>query len=217
MKSLKEQAPLTNEDIEKYWHIVVKTVNSYASKKMIPAYMDKDDLCQELYTALLEAIRRYNEENKIPLEAWIRMICGFRLVDYIRSSSWLPKTMFHKLSKSGEAIPSQYCLSDTCSAIENIDDIFSYILNVSLNEIPFSDYIDTEDLAKSIFFGKDKVLTKRNSEILYAYFVEEVTMKTIGEKYNLTESRVCQIISENLGYVQDATRKYLNDSKTSYL
>ena len=78
-------------------------------------------------------------------------------------------------------------LSDSIENITNID--------------PY-DLIDNDNQLELVYDSLDKLNPKKYL-LLYLYYFEGITLKTIGEIFNITESRVCQVIKQCIKTVQN--------------
>lgn len=212
MPDLKKLIPLSDAEVEEYWGIVRKVVKYYHMTKRLPAHLDEDDLCQELYGALLEALRTYSPSEGTKKTTWVRKICYFRLLDFLRADSWIPRPTFYKLVNNEEKIPSQYCVSDIVYSEDRQDDLTAMKESSIFVVLDTDNVIDVEDLANYLFNMKKRGVADRDKEILYQYFMLDKSMKSIGEMHDLTESRISQIINSYLPEIKEMAQRVIEQT-----
>jgi len=213
LENLKTYVPLTPEQIDKYWPIVQKVTDRYLKKATLPPFIDRDDINQELYIALLEALNTFDNRAVGPsgrhmkLHTWIKKICLYRIIDFIRRSSWIPRTAYSKIKAVPDKnVPTQYSSGDMSEANLSLNDGTSSYKSYEIDDT--SHNLERDNLANILFKNLHTGNSHRTRCMLHDYFIFNHSMKHIANAYKITESRVCQIIARVLPEVIRRATRY---------
>ncbi len=210
-----------NDLLMEYLPLVKKVVNRlYQPFKQHNEY---DDFISCGVLGLMDAFDRYSPSKGASFETYAQIRIRGEVIDYMRSLDWAPvqtririkkvAAAFDELSQVENRMVSDAEVADYLGISENsLNEIQkeSYFLNViKIEEMINESYCQKElamgenqiqnDLEKKDFREKlvkaIESLKDREQRVMSLYYVEEMTLKEIGEILDLTESRVCQIHS----------------------
>lgn len=145
---------------------------AYQKKKTLPKFVDVEDLKSAAYLGLVEAASRFDPSFNVAFSTFAYPRIFGAIHDFLREQGWLKRgDLTPVLSLESYMDDDKKCLKNNiCSKYEgNIKDCFDHITNK----------LDIQ--AKSI---------------LRYYFIEEYSLKEVGDKIGLSESRVCQLIKK---------------------
>ena len=160
----------TEELIIKYIPLANKI--AFTKKKTLPRHVDVEELQSAAYMGLCEAANRFDEARGVTFSTFAYPRIVGAIVDYLREQSWGkrndPKTAFS--------------------------------LDVSLAEdgIPLKDMIvskldaNTEEMLEVV----SRDLDGYAENVMRCYFIDECSMKEVGERFGVSESRICQLITK---------------------
>lgn len=146
---------------------------AYEKKRNLPNFIDVEDLKSAAYLGLVEAASRFDPSRGIAFSTFAyRRIFG-AIQDYLREQGWL---------KRGD---STKVLS--LDLVDNDSDDFA--LKDTIEAKPAD---DTEECFEVIASNLDE----QAQSILRHYFIDEFSMKEVGEKFGISESRISQLIKQ---------------------
>lgn len=162
-----------NELVEQYMPLANKLAQQ--AKRTLPKFVDIEDLKSAAYLGLVEAGSRYNAELSVAFStfAYPRIFGAIR--DYLREQGWIRK---------GDLTP---VLSLDLRSKESEE----YTLGDLIEAKPESES-ETEESFEVITINLDK----KAKQVLRSYFIDENSMKEVGEKFNVSESRISQLIKQ---------------------
>lgn len=142
---------------------------AYQKKKSLPKFVDVEDLKSAAYLGLVEAASRFNPSFGVAFSTFAYPRIFGSIHDYLRDQGWIKRgdlTPIISLDSEGD-----YCLGNTIQAKKetNLDECFDYITN------------NLDNNAK---------------KLLRYYFIEEYSMKELGLKAGVSESRISQLIKK---------------------
>jgi len=212
---------IRNDLLMEYIPLVKKVVNRlYQPFKQKNEY---EDFISCGVLGLMDAFDRYNPTKGASFETYAQIRIRGEIIDYMRSLDWAPvqtririkkvAAAYDELSQVENRMVSELEVADYLGISEDsLNEIQkeSYFLNViKIEEMINESYCQKEfatqenqiqnDIEQKDF--KEKLikaissLKDREQKIMSLYYVEEMTLKEIGEILDLTESRVCQIHS----------------------
>jgi RNA polymerase sigma factor for flagellar operon FliA len=164
---------VTSKQIKEQMPFVLNAVKNYIRLGRISVVTDFDDLVQAALIGQANALSTY-DSTKSALNTFSTYKIFGAMVDEQR------KMMFVKRSKSGSPkteLPNFVTIEDLVIQGEEIE----------AKEEKGNNY------DRDILLGMINELPKRMSYVLMEYFFKGKTLTQIGEKLELTESRVCQI------------------------
>lgn len=161
-------------------HLVHRVVRRMARR--LPRCVSADDLVSAGTLGLMDALTRYDTGRAASFAPYAEIRIRGAILDHLRAMDWLPRSA-RATVKAG----------DSDAAIVSVEDVREDGFDTFATTLPLpSSAIERaerkEQLARAI--GR---LSQRDREILALYYVEDLTLKQIGEVLNVTESRVCQL------------------------
>lgn len=158
---------------------------AYQKKKFLPKFIDVEDLKSAAYLGLVEAAKRFDSKFGVMFSTYAYHRIVGSMNDFLRDQGWL---------KRGDLTP---VLSLDFSL--NEEDV------VLKDSIPAKAENSTEENLEVITLGLDH----QAKAIIRHYFVEEYSMKEIGEIIGVSESRVCQLLKIYKGKIKQNWSKSL--------
>ena len=203
--------------IEEYLPFVKRVAQRLARR--LPSHIALEDLISAGVVGLLEALNRYDTSRQIDFEKFAEFRVKGAILDELRRRDLMARdarlesknieNAVQDLTKELSREPEEEELADrlelsvpdlrkkleklTPVRVVSFTDV--YPMNTPADDAsPFDEYAKKqkiEQLAKAI--GK---LGERHQQVLQLYYQEDLTLKDIGYVLSVTESRVCQILSE---------------------
>ena len=191
-QKLKEWPPLTNEEINKYWHIVQQVTRKFIANKpnqcsYIEPFTSQEDIENELYTALLEAIRTYdpNHPKQASIESCIYTRCSFRLIDFMRTKYWVKRSTYKNLEED-----------DFVTHIQTNSDTIDFLKDeLSCNE-EIGEDLKVKDLGEYLFKNLAFEDHIKVQDMLTMFFIEHYSAKDIGKKHKVTSNYLYHVIRQ---------------------
>lgn len=158
---------LQNTLVEQYVPLARKL--AYQKRKVLPRFVDVDELISAAYMGLVEAASRFEPEKNVCFSTYAYPRITGAIHDYLRECRWGKR--------------------DDPVSVES--------LNSSTDDGPVRDVetpaqTDYEEMLEVVSKG----LGEQAHNVLKLYFVDECTMKEVGERMGVTEGRVSQIIKD---------------------
>lgn len=162
--------------------------------RRLPANVSLDDLVGAGSVGLIDAVKRFDPARAPSFAAYAELRIRGAILDHLRSVDWLPRSMRASV-KRGESE----------SAVVSVDD----------HTIGFEAFADAGPSPSMAFEQRERQaglaaaitqLPERSRRVLALYYIDELTLKEIGEVLGVTESRVCQLHSEAVQRLKDAVR-----------
>lgn len=213
-----------NDLLMEYLPLVKKVVNRlFQPYKQQNEY---DDFISCGILGLMDALERYNPSKGASFETYAQIRIRGEIIDYMRSLDWAPVQIRIKVKRVAAAFEELSQAESRLVSDREVAEYLG-ISESSLNEIQKESYflnvIKIEELLNESYYQKELIscenqiqsdlekedfkqnlvkaiseLKDREQKIMSLYYVEEMTLKEIGEIMDLTESRVCQIHSSVL-------------------
>jgi RNA polymerase sigma factor (sigma-70 family) len=144
---------------------------AYQRKKTLPKFIDIEELKSAAYLGLVEAASRYKPEIGVTFSTFAYPRIFGAIHDYIREQGWL---------KRGDLTP-----------VLSLDEPVSASDNCALKDtIEAKPQDDTEECFEVITLHLDA----QAKAVLRYYFIDDYSMKEVGEKFGVSESRISQLI-----------------------
>ncbi len=192
----------------------------------LPPSVERDDLYGAGVVGLIDAVERFDSSRGIAFTTFAEMRVRGAILDNLRLSDWASRTVrrrareiqaayVHLEQKNGRSVTeeevAEHLNIDISELRENLRDIRG--LKVSnLDErdeetglcvadlVPDTSLSPLEELGnreyrENLALAIDK-LPERERQVIALYYVEELTMKEIGDVLGVTESRVSQLRSQ---------------------
>ena len=162
----------THEIIEQNMDFATRL--AYRRKRALPSFIDAEALQSAAYLGLVEAASRYDPERGVLFTAFAyRRILG-AIDDYLRELQWGGK-LNHVDMASLDIRVDEECgtLADIIEGRSDVDHEGKEALEVVATK-----------------------LGSRATEIFRYCFIDELSMREVGEKFGVSESRISQLIAE---------------------
>lgn len=143
-------------------------------KKTLPKFIDIEEIRSAAYLGLVEAATRYKPELGIKFTTFSYPRIFGAIHDYLREQGWM---------KRGE-YETMHSLDAICAAEGESKDC---VLKDTIAAKPKD---DTEECFEVITLKLDD----QGKKILKTYFIDEYSMKEVGERFGVSESRISQLI-----------------------
>lgn len=143
---------------------------AYQKKRSLPDFVDVEDLKSAAYLGLVEAANRFDSKFDVAFSTFAYPRIFGAIHDYLREQGWF---------KRGDLTP----VMSLDSAFDNQDCVLR-------DTIPSKPNDNTKENLEAITLGLDD----QDKAIISYYFVEEYSMKEIGEIIGISESRVSQLL-----------------------
>ncbi len=146
---------------------------AYERKRNLPKFIDVEELKSAAYMGLVEAATRFDQELGVAFSTFAYPRIFGAIQDYLREQGWMKRgNKAPMLSLDSTESEDSVCLKDTIQAKpqqSNAEDLFEIIT------------LKFDDNAKSV---------------LRHYFIDDCSMKEVGEKFGVSESRISQLIKQ---------------------
>ena len=151
---------------------------AFQKKRNLPLFIDVEDLKSAAYLGLVEAASRFNPELGIAFSTFAYPRVFGAIQDFLRRETMGKRGNYSKVYSLNDQKDGESCLQDTLEAqSERNDEEFLEVVSQDLG-----------DQAK---------------EIIRFYFIDECSMREVGEKFNVSESRISQMIKRYKERIRD--------------
>jgi len=178
-------------EIDQWRHLVWYVVNRI--KARLPVSVSEDELFAAGMYGLMRAARSYDPTRGAGFKTYAYHRIRGSILDDLRRLDFLPRSMRDRARKSGEEAPSVVGIPTDEDGHESLAARQAQVESES------SDMHDL--LHREIDALPDKMRI-----VMSMYYREEMKMREIGEKLNLTESRVSQIHSNAVSRLRRVMR-----------
>lgn len=155
--------------VEKYMPMANKL--ACQKKRSLPSFIDVDELKSAAYMGLVEAASRFNPELGIAFSTFAYPRISGAINDYLRELGWGKKS--DPTASVSLDIPNEHGVTQA--------DLIEARVDQGQEELFEAMTVSFDDQAK---------------EVLRNYFIDECSMKEVGEKFNVSESRISQLIKQ---------------------
>lgn len=205
-------------------------------KARLPACVELDDLIQSGMLGLMDAVSHFEEGHGAAFETYATIRIRGAMVDELRQSDWAPRSVHKCTRQIADAVSKlSHELSreprDTEIAAElhvSLDKYHQMLLDSSTSQIiGIEDLGVTEDVISDSDQRSDRIfeklataefkkalveaikkLPRREQQVLSLYYEEELNLKEIGSVLDLSESRICQIMSQSMARLRAALKEW---------
>ena len=236
-KKTAQQEKLSMDDcVEKYAHLVKR--NAYHLLSRLPKTVQVEDLIQSGMVGLIEANQRFDPSKMVNFETYANIRIRGTMLDDLRKSSWMPRSVHHNMRKIAEAIHKienktgheaqtkdiikelgvdMKSYSEMAGAAQ-ANELFSFDeLREDSITMENSDTDPYEETHKSEVHGVLKTLLEalpeREQMVLAFYYTEKLRFKEIGEVLGVGEARVCQIHGQAISRLHSRLKSKLQDQE----
>lgn len=230
-----------NNLVEEYLNLVHYCAERINDR--LPNSIDIKDLKHNGVMGLFDAIEKYDPSKGVKFKTYSTMRIRGSILDSLRSEDWVPRLIRKRSHKYKEAIreleaekgrrPTDIEIAEKMDlSLNEFDELqreisTSMMFSLTQNSNEEDDKLenidrlednrepqpDKEVYKKDIIQYVGDHLSKKERLVLMLYYVEELTMKEIGETLGLSESRICQIHSKLIADLQ----KRLEDKEEELL
>lgn len=205
-------------------------------KARLPACVELDDLIQSGMLGLMDAASHFEEGHGAVFETYATIRIRGAMVDELRQSDWAPRSVHKSTRQIADAVSKlSHELSrsprDTEIAAElnvSLEKYHQMLLDSSTSQIVgIEDLGVTEDVISDSDQRSDRIfeklaatefkqalveaikkLPKREQQVLSLYYEEELNLKEIGRVLDLSESRICQILSQSMARLRASLKDW---------
>jgi len=204
--------------VELYIPLVRNVADKLSAR--LPRTVDRDDLVSAGTFGLFKAIEGYDPSKNTRFETYGRLRARGAMIDFLRQQDWIPREARNRGSRLAETIETlrrELERDPTDLEIARRAQITLRRLRTALSElhfgaiIPFSengdetasldgpdvltDEVEPSDILhrREIYEVVRRELTAVERRLVDAYYFKGLTLKAIGKKEGISESRVCQI------------------------
>ena len=157
-------------------------------KKTLPNFIDLDEIKSAAYMGLVEAATRYKPEMGVKFTTFSYTRIFGAIHDYLREQGWMKKDGEYQTMQNLD-----YQIADSdgkkCTIMDSIA-------------------AKCEDTTEECFEVVTLKLDDQAKKILRTYFIEEYSMKEVGDQIGVSESRVCQLIKQYKSSMKNSWNEY---------
>ena len=207
--------------VETYMPLVRSVAEQLALR--LPRTVDEEDLMSAGVFGLFKAIENFDPERNVRFETYCRLRVRGAMIDFLRQQDWIPREARNRGSRLADVIadmreklgrdPTDLELARRLRlSLEALRDALTELRfgsMVSLNaaeddegptpEEPSKPFVVADAEPHEILHRREiyevvtRELTDVERRLVRAYYFEGLTLKDIGKKEGISESRVCQI------------------------
>lgn len=198
-------------------------------------YWNVEDTISMGVLCAMDCIESYDAQKNLTFEAYLYSKLKFKLIDELRSYGFIPRRVSQQGKLVNEALENlTQQLSRTPSDEElatflnmEVNQLSLHYYEISMNYLMSIEEIaettgdrfleDTHTLSPKQIFNKKQdlellkqailCLSEREQILINLYYVEQYKFKEIGEVFEVTEARVCQMHAQALNKM----KKYLKE------
>lgn len=209
---------LSHEELVERYASLVRRI-AYQLLHRLPSHIQVEDLQQAGMIGLLEAARNYDPSPGASFETYAGIRIRGAMLDEVRKTDWTPRSVHRRAREASEAIrwienaegrdardaevaerlgvsleEYHHVLQDAAKAhLLSIDDLAGTDGDIQAGDTggPFESFARTrfrQSLIEAI-----AGLPEREHQVISLYYNEGLSLREIGERLGVTESRVCQI------------------------
>ncbi len=234
---LQQRRDATALKVEQYAPLVKRI--ALHLKARLPASVELDDLIQAGMLGLMDAVQNFEEGHGAAFETYATIRVRGAMIDEMRRSSWAPRSVHQSTRQISDAMAAlAHKLSrepkDSEIAAElkvSLEKYYQMLLDSSSSQIVGIDDLGISDdvIGESSDHREDKLfnllasaefkqalaraiakLPEREQQVLSFYYDEELNLREIGAVLDLSESRVCQIMSQAMARLRSMLKDWRN-------
>ena len=211
-------------EIEKFAPLVKRI--ALHLKARLPASVEVDDLIQSGMLGLMDALQNFEEGHGAVFETYASIRIRGAMIDEMRASDWAPRSVHRNTREISQAITvlshrlgrgpkdveiaaelkvsvekyRQMLLDSSTSQMIGIEDlgVSEDVLSAdssSNHEDKLFNALATSEFRQALAKAISELPT-REQQVLAFYYDEELNLREIGQVLEVSESRVCQILSQ---------------------
>ncbi|MEQ1644960.1 MAG: FliA/WhiG family RNA polymerase sigma factor [Pyrinomonadaceae bacterium] len=192
----------------------------------LPSSVERDDLYGAGVVGLIDAVEKYDASRGVAFTTFAELRVRGAILDNLRASDWASRTVRRRareiqaayahleqknggtVSESEVAVHMNIPISELRETLQDIDGLKVSNLDERDEQtgLSISDLISDKSISPLDELGQTEFrqhlvkavdgLPERERQVIALYYVEELTMKEIGEVMGVTESRVSQLRSQ---------------------
>ncbi|MBO8416206.1 MAG: RNA polymerase sigma factor FliA [Proteobacteria bacterium] len=234
---MQQKRDLTAQKVEQYAPLVKRI--ALHLKARLPASVELDDLIQAGMLGLMSALQNFEDGHGAAFETYATIRVRGAMIDEMRQASWAPRSVHQNTRQISDAMTTlSHKLGrepkDSEIAAElkvSLEKYYQMLMDssnsqiVGIEDLGISDDVIGESsdhredklfnlLASSQFkqalAEAIKKLPEREQQILAFYYDEEMNLREIGAIYGLSESRICQIMSQAMARLRSMLKDWRN-------
>ncbi len=206
-------------------------------KARLPASVELDDLIQSGMLGLMDALSHFEDGHGASFETYATIRVRGAMIDEMRQSDWAPRAVHQGTRQIADAVsrlqgtlgrpPKDTEIADELGVA--LDKYRQMLLDSSTSRIiGIEDLGVTDDvIAQNRDHKEDKLfellaasefkqalsaaisrLPEREQQVLALYYDEELNLREIGQVLDLSESRICQIMSSAMARLRSGLRSW---------
>tara|TARA_B100000925_G_scaffold268234_1_gene229250 strand:+ start:510 stop:1280 length:771 start_codon:yes stop_codon:yes gene_type:complete len=201
----------------------VKLVERSAKKllRRLPDSVELGDLVGNGYIGLLDAMNKYDVTKNDNFAAYAEIRIRGAMLDGLRSMDWVPRSvrqkahhiqqasdkLFHKNGKIPNAEELAHELAITTDTLRQWQQETARTDCLSADSLDIQ-WEDDKAISPEKNLERNETvmllglamarLNEKQQQVMSLYYLEDLTLKEVGEVLEVTESRICQIHSEGL-------------------
>ncbi|MBP1763190.1 MAG: sigD 1 [Firmicutes bacterium] len=188
----------------------------------LPQHVDKDDLANNGFFGLLNAIERFDITRGIKFETYAATRIRGSILDALRAQDWIPTSLRHKARVFEETLAkleNQLGRSASDDEIAVAMQLSAHELRVLVSQLNACTVISLEEFAQSVtipqqssnpsqFTEEQEIramlaraidkLPEKERTVVSLYYYEELTLKEISLILHLSEARISQLHTKAL-------------------
>jgi len=207
--------PITDE------HIALVERSAKKLIRRLPDSVELGDLVGNGYIGLLDALSKYDIQKNDNFAAYAEIRIRGAMLDGLRAMDWVPRSVrqkAHHIQAATDKIYNQKGRLPTLEELANQLEITTDTLRQWQQETTRTDCLSVDAMdaqledQKAVSPEKNMErnetimllglamtrLNEKQQQVMSLYYLEDLTLKEVGEVLEVTESRVCQIHSEGI-------------------
>ena len=194
--------------------------------RRFPSNVDVEELINVGVMGLIDAVDRFDPSRKVPFKAYAEIRIRGAIVDALRESDWVPRSVRRKYNRIELArtelrrqlgrSPSREEIAEVLGL--SIDEYELMAEDARLRKLVSLDApVDDEDVTQ--IFQREELraevlkavrhLPKKERTAVSLYYLHDLILKEIGEVLGVTESRASQLCSQGVKRLRFRLSRYL--------
>ena len=153
---------------------------AFQKKRTLPKFIDIDELKSAAYLGLVEAASRFDQSLGIAFSTFAYPRIFGAIQDYLREQGWMKRGNKERML----SLDAPCADDETCTLKDAIE-------------------AKQEDDVEGLFNIITMKFDRQSKAVLKHYFIDEYSMKEVGEKFGVSESRISQLIKQYKRRIQN--------------
>lgn len=153
--------------------------------RRLPRSVPLDDLVGAGSLGLIDAVKRFDPARAPSFSAYAELRIRGAILDHLRALDWLPRSMRASV-KRGESDAAVIAIDDRAGP--GCD-------GFAANQPSAPTMLEQREVRERLS-AAIAALPERTRRVLALYYVDELTLKEVGQVLGVTESRACQLHGE---------------------